>query len=121
MNPTTGKIYLYADDKPIGTVNQVEWTIGGYGSSDLTFDATVTDVSTGTFTSSGTWSVPWDRTKEQLAQERGKIWRDLGDLLNGRMELSSEDIESLIELITIHGEELGKLRFILNRRDLAAL
>ena len=105
------KIKLYFGDDtstPIGTV-----------SADLAFSSSPI---TGTVTSSGTWTA-WTTPYSIVdsAQERRQIWNDMWDLLSGKMELSSEDIESLIELITIHGEELGKLRFILNRRDLAAL
>ena len=81
--------------------------------------ATTTTGSTGDFWAN--WTIPgttgtWAFSPPGNATSKDEIWRDMIALSDGTLELSYEDLLQLIEQIEIHGEFMGKLRFILSYR-----
>ena len=71
-----------------------------------------TSTVTGTFGSSATWTLlGTDRA------ERDAIWNRLRAIKSGHGNLGLDQIVKLVELQSIHGDDMGLVRFVLDERD----
>lgn len=97
-------------------------------SSRLYFSETADEEISGTYKTAGTWASSFVYDEIPVTGNHAPsyrfhtikppkaplmVWDQVLGLTLGTLDLSSEDLEKLIDNIELHGEHLGKLHFIL--------